>query len=141
MKYLSQFDLLQIRTRLQAAARQSFDVMSPNALQAALAAPHQVLYGHEVHTGLAQKAAILFSRLIDNHPFCDGNKRIAVEALRLFLQRNLAELNATDDEVLSFARRIVLKDVHTQELETWIAARLDARLAPEQAERGEMREI
>lgn len=38
MKYLSQFDLLQIRTQLQATARQSFDVMNPNALQAALAA-------------------------------------------------------------------------------------------------------
>lgn len=125
MKYLSLFDLLQIRTRLQAAARRSFDVMNSNALQAALAAPRQVVFGHEVHTGLVEKAAILFSRLIDNHPFYDGNKRIAVEALRLFLQRNQVALNATDDELLGFARRIVLEDLSARELESWLTAHVD----------------
>jgi death-on-curing protein len=119
MKYVSQFDLLQIRTRLQAEARRSFDVMNPNGLQAALAAPRQAVFGHEVHSGLIDKAAILFSRLIENHPFYDGNKRIAVEALRLFLRRNQVQLSATDDELLHYARRIVLDG-----LAGWMAARV-----------------
>ena len=110
MKYLSQFDLLQIRTRLQAEANQSFDVMSTNGLQSALAAPRQAVFGHEVHSGLINKAAILFSRLIRNHPFYDGNKRIAAEALRLFLRRNQVELIASEADLLQYARRIVLED-------------------------------
>ncbi len=122
MKYLSQFDLLQIRTRLQAETRQSFDVMSTNGLQSALAAPRQAVFGHEVHSGLINKAAILFSRLIRNHPFYDGNKRIAAEALRLFLQRNQVELIASEAELLLCARRIVLEDPAQEELEAWIAA-------------------
>ena len=121
MKYLSQFDLLQIRTRLQAETRQSFDVMSTNGLQSALAAPRQAVFGHEVHSGLINKAAILFSRLIRNHPFYDGNKRIAGEALRLFLRRNQVELIASETELLQYARRIVLEDPAQEELEAWIA--------------------
>jgi death-on-curing protein len=124
MKYLSQFDLLQIRTRLQAETRQSFDVMSTNGLQSALAAPRQAVFGHEVHSGLINKAAILFSRLIRNHPFYDGNKRIAAEALRLFLQRNQVELIASEAELLLLARRIVLEDMAQEELEAWIAAHI-----------------
>ena len=124
MKYLSQFDLLQIRTRLQAETRQSFDVMSTNGLQSALAAPRQAVFGHEVHSGLINKAAILFSRLIRNHPFYDGNKRIAAEALRLFLQRNQVELIASEAELLLSARRIVLEDMAQEELEAWIAAHI-----------------
>jgi death-on-curing protein len=124
MKYVSQFDLLQIRTRLQAEARRSFDVMNPNGLQAALAAPRQAVFGHEVHSGLIDKAAILFSRLIENHPFYDGNKRIAVEALRLFLRRNQVQLSATDDELLHYARRIVLDGLPPDELAGWMAARV-----------------
>ena len=122
MKYLSQFDLLQIRTRLQAETRQSFDVMSTNGLQSALAAPRQAVFGHEVHSGLINKAAILFSRLIRNHPFYDGNKRIAAEALRLFLRRNQVELIASEAELLQYARRIVLEGPAQEELEAWIAA-------------------
>ncbi len=122
MKYLSQFDLLQIRTRLQAEAHQSFDVMSTNGLQSALAAPRQAVFGHEVHSGLINKAAILFSRLIRNHPLYDGNKRIAAEALRLFLQRNQVELIASEAELLQYARRIVLEDLAQEELHAWIAA-------------------
>ena len=121
MKYLSQFDLLQIRTRLQAEANQSFDVMSTNGLQSALAAPRQAVFGHEVHSGLINKAAILFSRLIRNHPFYDGNKRIAAEALRLFLRRNQVELIASEADLLQYARRIVLEDPAQEELEAWIA--------------------
>jgi death-on-curing protein len=130
MKYLSQFDLLQIRTRLQATARQSFDVMNSNALQSALAAPRQVVFGHEVHAGLVHKAAVLFSRLIDNHPFYDGNKRIAAEALRVFLRRNQAELAASDDELLGYARRIVLEELPQDELEAWLAAHLATQPQP-----------
>lgn len=105
--YLSQFDLLQIRTRLQASARAQWDVLNPAALQAALAAPRQALFGVDMREGIVAKAAILFLRLVQNHAFYDGNKRIAVAALRLFLKRNGAELALTDADLLAFAGQIV----------------------------------
>jgi death on curing protein len=120
MKYVSQFDVLQIRTRLQATTRSSYDLMNPAGLHAALAAPRQVVFGQEMHPGIAGKAAILFTRLIQNHPFYDGNKRIALEALRLFLHRNQRRLTAADAEALQFARRITLEPVEFDEVTVWI---------------------
>ncbi len=128
MKYLSQFDLLQTRTRLQVAERQSFELMNPAALQAALAAPRQAVFGEELHTGLLAKAAILFVRLIGNHPFYDGNKRIAREALRLFLKRNGYSLVVSDDEALAFARRVAAGAVDEVAVLAWLSERLDPPL-------------
>ncbi len=121
MEYLSHFDLLQIRTRLQATAGQPFDLMNPAGLQSAIAAPRQSMFGEDLHPGLLSKAAILFSLLIKNHAFYDGNKRIAVEALRLFLQRNHHDLSASYAEVMSLAQRIALHDADAQVAQAWLA--------------------
>ncbi len=126
MKYLSQFDLLQIRTRLQTTIGQTFDLLNPHALHTALAAPRQVVFGEEIHPGLAAKAAILFSRLIQNHPFYDGNKRIALEALRLFLERNGRHLVATETDARQMARQLVEDNAPLPILEAWIEQHLDA---------------
>jgi len=41
-----------------------------------------------LYPGLVDKAAILFYLLIKNHPFANGNKRIAVTSLMIFLDSN-----------------------------------------------------
>ena len=120
MKYLSQFDVLQIRTRLQVTARQSFDLMNASSLHAALAAPRQAVFGQEMHSGVLPKAAILFARLIQNHPFYDGNKRIAVNALRLFLVRNHYLLGASDTDALTVAQRIATGDANEHAVADWL---------------------
>ena len=125
MRYVSHFDLLQIRTRLQAGAPQPFDLMNPNGLHSALAAPRQIVFGQEAHAGVTSKAAVLFVRLIKNHPFFDGNKRIAGEAMRLFLQRNGYGLNASQADTVLLARRVVLGEVEEHAVEEWIAGRAD----------------
>lgn len=127
IKYLSQFDVLQIRTRLQVSERQSFDLLNPPALHGALAAPRQAVFGYEMRAGIAAKAAILFLRLVKNHPFYDGNKRIAAEALRLFLRRNQAMLEATEAELFELARQVALGNAAEPEVEQWLAARTKSR--------------
>ncbi len=124
VKYLSQFDLLQIRTRLQAVARSQWDVLNPSGLHAALAAPRQAVFGAEMREGLIPKAAILFLRLIQNHPFYDGNKRIAVAALRTFASRNGAELRATDAELMAFASQIATGKFVEAEVLDWMHAHI-----------------
>ncbi len=120
MKHVSHFDVLQIRTRLQAAAGKPFDLLNPNALQSALAAPRQEVFGEEVHEGVLTKAAILFTRLISNHPFVDGNKRIAVEALRLFLKRNKPTVLLADDEALAWANEVARNAADEVAVQRWL---------------------
>jgi death on curing protein len=47
-------------------------------LESALARPYAVLFGHEVYPDSWLRAAALYHSLLQNHPFLDGNKRIAV---------------------------------------------------------------
>lgn len=54
----------------------------------ALNAPAASFGGYELHRPFARKAAVLCSRLCNNHPLLDGNKRVAYEALREFVARN-----------------------------------------------------
>ena len=54
--------------------------------------------GTELHTTVVDKASALGCSLTLNHPFVDGNKRVAHAAMEVFLLLNGLELVATQDE-------------------------------------------
>jgi len=66
----------------------AFDTRLPNILESSLAIPFQEVGGHSPYRGTIPKASILFYLLIKNHPFRNGNKRIAVMVLLVFLGRH-----------------------------------------------------
>lgn len=57
-------------------------------LESALANPKQMFAGKLLYPSLPKQAAILFYSLIKNHPFKNGNKRIAVMGLLSHLALN-----------------------------------------------------
>jgi len=65
-----------------------FSTRFPEKLESCLAVPFQSFAGKALYPGLVSQAAILFYLLIKNHPFLNGNKRIAVMALLVFLYMN-----------------------------------------------------
>ena len=68
-------------------------------LESAVAMPHSSFAGEYLHSGMAEIAAAYHFHLCSNHPFVDGNKRVAVAAAELFLLVNGVELAATDKEL------------------------------------------
>jgi len=72
-------------------------------LESAVAMPRSTFGGQELHADLAEKAAAYFFHLCGNHPFVDGNKRVAVAAAELFLLINQHELVAGDESVEELA--------------------------------------
>ena len=62
-----------------------FDTRYPNILESCVSVPFQKYEGKDLYKSLEAKAAILFYLLIKNHPFQNGNKRIAITTLLLFL--------------------------------------------------------
>jgi death-on-curing protein len=76
-----------------------------------------------MHSGIVSKATILFVRLIVNHAFVDGNKRIAAEALELFLRRNGYALQNSDESVLSLAHAVAVGIYDEAAVQAWITAR------------------
>ena len=65
-----------------------FESRYPNILESCLAVPFQRFYGRSAYPTLVGKAGILFYLLIKNHPFQNGNKRIAITAVSVFLLDN-----------------------------------------------------
>lgn len=70
-------------------------------LEAALFRPQTGYY-----TDLIEEAAALWESLSQNHPFIDGNKRIAFAATYTFLAINGASLTAEADAVYAFVSRL-----------------------------------
>jgi len=79
-----------------------FSTRFPNALESCLAVPFQRFSGKSLYPTLVSKAAILFYLLIKNHPFQNGNKRIAMTTLFVFLYRNGKWLKADTQELYNF---------------------------------------
>ena len=65
-----------------------FDTRFPNVLESCITVQFQKYEKKLLYKGLAGKCAILFYLLIKNHPFQNGNKRIAVTTLLVFLYIN-----------------------------------------------------
>ncbi len=68
-------------------------------LESAVAMPQSTFGGVDLHVGLPEKAAAYHFHLCANHPFIDGNKRVAVAAAEVFLLINGHELSASDHDV------------------------------------------
>ena len=125
MVYLTLDDILSIRDQVSVAYADRFEVMSPNGLMSALAAPRRSAFGTDAFPTLAEKAGALVFSLVQNHPFWDGNKRIASAALRLFLVRNGAALAASDSAIESFTVRIARGVLRDGGITAWIDNRIE----------------
>ncbi len=92
-------------------------------LEAALAAPNLSMFGEDLYPTLADKAAVLFYELARSHGFTDGNKRVALVALLVFLERHGMRLLANEDEL--YDRTIAAATSATREMiAVWIEERL-----------------
>ena len=80
--------------------------------------------GNETRQALVKKAAFLLYNLILLHPFINGNKRTAVELVRLFLQVNGLELRVNEDDAYAFAIDIASRRALKGDVEAWIARNL-----------------
>ncbi|MDO8750955.1 MAG: type II toxin-antitoxin system death-on-curing family toxin [Dehalococcoidia bacterium] len=91
-------------------------------LESALAGPQQQFAGRYLHRTIYDKAAALFRSLIKNHPLLDGNKRLALTSVFVFLTINGIVLYVPRDEAVRFALRVAAgdPDVPLKEISSWL---------------------
>jgi len=78
----------------------------PNILESCLKTPFARFSRRDLYRGLVGKASILFYLLIKNHPFQNGNKRIAIMCLLYFLYKNGKWLKMSDYNLYKFSKGI-----------------------------------
>lgn len=91
-------------------------------LSSALSAPFAGFGNDDVYGSVPHKAAVLLFTLCKNHPFLDGNKRVAAAACEIFLLLNGFELDLNNDEfaelTISVADGSVSKDDLLAQMQT-----------------------
>ena len=88
-------------------------------LDSALARPRQK-YAHDSKVSVFELAAAYSYGLARNHPFTDGNKRIALTVAAVFLELNGYSLDAAEPEAVIMYQQLASGSLTEEELGLWI---------------------
>ena len=89
-------------------------------LESALARPAQRLAYGEPPPTIAELAAECAFGIARNHPFTDGNKRVALAAADMLLWLNRFELRADEVETVVVVRSLAAGEIGVTELAAWL---------------------
>jgi prophage maintenance system killer protein len=82
----------------------------PGVLESCPACPFQSFSGRPLYRGLIAKTSTLFYFMLKNHPFQNGNKRIAITTLLVFLAINGKWLRVGLKEFYEFSTKIAASE-------------------------------
>ncbi|HXJ37713.1 MAG TPA: type II toxin-antitoxin system death-on-curing family toxin [Bryobacteraceae bacterium] len=109
-------DAVVIHGKLVAKFGGSLGIRDRGSLESALARPQSGYY-----TDLIQEAAALWESLSQNHPFIDGNKRVAITLTAAFLRTNGYRLEFRDLDAYRFLIGLYESGcMRFAELEAWL---------------------
>ena len=95
-----------------------------NLLDSAINRPFQTFDKKDLYSTPIDKSAAIFQSLIINHPFIDGNKRIAYVLMRLILLQYNLDLRATQDEKYDFVIKAASGEMDIDSIKDWIFTRI-----------------
>ncbi|HEM3696479.1 TPA: type II toxin-antitoxin system death-on-curing family toxin [Streptococcus suis] len=101
MKILTVEQVIELHTRLIQSTGGLDGVRDVGLIESSLSSAFSTYFGVEKYPSIEEKAARLCYSLVNNHAFIDGNKRIGVFVMIIFLELNGILLNQTDDEVVN----------------------------------------
>lgn len=89
-------------------------------LESALETPFQSYGGEELYPSIQAKAARLCYGLVKNHAMIDGNKRIGVHAMLVFLSVNGYELEYTQKELSDLIFDVAADKKQYEDVMQWL---------------------
>ena len=92
----------------------------PGLLDSALAQPKMTVGGKFAHKTLFDKAAAYGFHVCKNHPFIDGNKRVAFVLMDVFLQQNGWEIKAAEEDAYTIIMALASGQLSKAQLATWL---------------------
>jgi len=120
MRYLSLGEVVDLHQALLEQTGGATGIRDLGMLESALAQPRATFGGTDLHPTLIAKAAALGFSLALNHPFVDGNKRVAHAAMEVFLVLNGLELTGAVDEQERLMLDLAAGRLSREELSIWL---------------------
>jgi death-on-curing protein len=89
-------------------------------LDSAINTPFQSFDGVYIYPTIEAKAARLGYGLVMNHAFLDGNKRVGLLSMLVFLEINGIELSYSDEELIDLGLGLAVGKINDKALLNWI---------------------
>ena len=126
VRFLSVADVLAIQDKTIRTEGGTGGLRDVALLESAVATPRQRFGGSLLHADLAAMAAAYLYHLSGNHPFLDGNKRVAVIAALVFLEENGVPLSAEPAALEQVVMRVASGQLSKGDLAAWLRRELRA---------------
>jgi death-on-curing protein len=115
-EYVSTADALFFHKQLIERYGGASGIRDVGALESALHRPQTGYYETLIH-----EAAALFESLVQNHPFVDGNKRVAFAVVDVFLRVNGYTITASSTAIYGYVMKLLRQSAFDMEhLVPWL---------------------
>ena len=104
----------------------SLGLRDPGLLESALARPVN-RFQYRDDADRCDLAAAYGFGIARNHPFVDGNKRVAFQAMYVFLGLNGLRIEAAEEEVVELILRLARGELEEQALADWLREHVSPR--------------
>ena len=121
MNYLGYKQTLWLYRRVVEETGGTFGIRDEGQLQSALARPRASFVGQDLYPTLFEKAAAIAESLARNHPFVDGNKRMALACFRAMLKMNGFQVVCSQEAKVTLILNIIGRQVTVQDVADWLA--------------------
>lgn len=123
MRVLELLEIIAIHDRVIEETGGVIGIRDLGLIQAAVAKPLTALFGAEMYPTIHEKAAVFLEALANYHGFVDGNKRSAFVCAARVLYLNGYDIDAGQDEVVSFMRDVATKKRDLPRIAEWLKRR------------------
>ena len=120
MKRITKSQVIKMQNILIQQTGGSKGIRDEGLLESALNTPFQTFDKEELYKTIPAKAAKLCYFIINNHAFVDGNKRIGILTMLVFLEMNSINIKCTDDELIELGLGLADGRIKEEELLGWI---------------------
>ena len=120
LRWLTSGAVIAIHRELIARYGGSSGVRAPESLDSALARPKH-LASYKARVTVSELGAAYAWGLLRNHPFVDGNKRVALAAIVAFFDLNGWELTSGEAEETAMVLRAAAGEISEGVWSTWVA--------------------
>lgn len=120
MIVLSKEQVLRLHADLIRATGGSGGILNEGMLDLALNNPFQSFGGRELYPSIPAKATQLCFGLVKNHAMTDGNKRLGVHVMLVFLALNGYELSYSQSELSDMILALASGEIGVEKILQWI---------------------
>ncbi|EPV36904.1 type II toxin-antitoxin system death-on-curing family toxin [Streptococcus sp. R4] len=111
MRILTVEQVIELHSRLIQATGGLDGVRDAGLVESSLSSAFSSYFGIEKYPSIEEKAARLCYSLVNNHAFLEGNKRIGVYVMIIFLELNGIVLNQTDEEIVKLGLGVAASEL------------------------------